>query len=63
MTIHREVPSEKKIERLARRHAELDAEVSQIEAHMHLSANDEMQVRRLRKEKLRMKDELESVRR
>jgi uncharacterized protein YdcH (DUF465 family) len=63
MKTHRDVPSEKQIERLARKHAELDAEVSQIESKIHLSSDDEVHVRRLKKEKLRAKDALRSVRR
>lgn len=50
------------IDRLEERHARLKAEVAQLDKRMHLSTPEEVRLQQLKKEKLRMKDAIESLR-
>ncbi len=58
----RRVSTEFQIDRLEQRHARLTAEVERLEEHMHLTTPEEMRLAQLKKEKLRTKDELETLR-
>jgi hypothetical protein len=50
------------IDRLEERHAQLKAEVAQLDKRMHLSTPEEVRLQQLKREKLRMKDAIESLR-
>ena len=51
-----------KIDRLEERHAQLKAEVARLDKRVHLSTPEETRLQQLKKEKLRMKDAIESLR-
>lgn len=53
---------EKQLERLERRHHKLKARVAEYEARVFLSATEQAQVAKLKKEKLATKDAIESLR-
>lgn len=49
------------IERLEKRHKRLKQRVAEYEARLTLTAGEEMQLQKLKKEKLRTKDELSAI--
>ena len=49
-------------EHLEKRHAELAERVAMLDARHHLTPSEEMELQRLKKEKLFTKDQLEGVR-
>jgi hypothetical protein len=51
------------IERLERRHGQLEAQVAGLERRLFLSGGDQLRVRSLKKEKLAAKDALADLRR
>jgi hypothetical protein len=50
------------LDRLEERHAQLKAEVARLDRRMHLSTPEELRLQQLKKEKLRTKDAIESLR-
>jgi hypothetical protein len=59
---NRRISTEFQIDRLERRRAQLKAQIEELDKRLHLSAPEEIHLQRLKKEKLRMKDELETLR-
>ncbi|MCA9528822.1 MAG: YdcH family protein [Myxococcales bacterium] len=58
----RHVEPDFQIARLERKHATLDARVNELDSHKHLTTEEELEVRALKKQKLSMKDQLEAQR-
>lgn len=56
------VPADRTITRLEQKHAELAAQVAALDGRLSLTASEEMELQRLKKEKLHMKDALQDVR-
>lgn len=63
MTKHhaRTITPERQKARLERKHAELAARVEALDSRLSLTPSEEMELQRLKKQKLRAKDELQAV--
>jgi hypothetical protein len=59
---NRRISTEIQLDRLEERHAQLKAQVAQLDRRVHLSTPEEIRLQQLKKEKLRTKDAIESLR-
>jgi len=57
----RAVDMSAKLEALSRKHAEFDARLRTFEGRIYLTPEEEVEVRKLKREKLRAKDEMRRV--
>ncbi len=58
----RPIDQQKQLEHLERKHMRLKARVRELDGHLFLTANEEREKHRLKKEKLATKDELSDLR-
>ncbi len=56
------VPADRTISHLEQKHAELAAQVAALDDRLSLTPSEEMELQRLKKQKLHMKDALQEVR-
>ncbi len=59
---NRRISTDAQLDRLEERHAQLKAQVAKLDKRVHLSTPEEIRLQQLKKEKLRMKDAIESLR-
>ena len=62
MARHRNPDMQFQIERLERKHGELQARIAELDRHSFLSSHEQLLVTELKKEKLAAKDALEDLR-
>ena len=62
MSKPRSVDSERQLLRLEQKHQSLKSRVQELDARLHLSAAEEAERQRLKKEKLAAKDQLKELR-
>ena len=59
----RSIEPQKQLRRLEKKHAAIKEQIHELEDHTHLTPQEQMQRLALKKQKLAMKDEIESIRR